>query len=136
MRGPEAVLETALYARNLDETAVFYADVIGLREHSRSEGRHVFFGCGPGMVMLFNPDATEVPGGKLPVPPHGARGPGHVCFRVDAQALDEWASWFEGQGVGIESDFFWPNGARSIYVRDPARNSVEVSEPKLWGRPV
>ena len=74
MRGPEAVLETALYARNLDETAGFYADVIGLREHSRSDGRHVFFECGPGMVMLFNPDATELPGGKLPVPPHGARG--------------------------------------------------------------
>ena len=26
----------------------------------------------------------------------------------------------------------WPNGARSIYVRDPAGNSLEFAEPALW----
>ena len=26
----------------------------------------------------------------------------------------------------------WPNGARSLYFRDPAGNSVEIAEPRLW----
>ena len=26
----------------------------------------------------------------------------------------------------------WPNGARSIYFRDPAGNSLECAEPGLW----
>ena len=27
------------------------------------------------------------------------------------------------------------NGVRSIYVRDPAGNSVELTEPRLWDFP-
>ena len=30
------------------------------------------------------------------------------------------------------ADFQWPNGARSIYFRDPAGNSIEIAEPRLW----
>ena len=133
---PQAVLETALYADDLEAAAAFYSDVIGLVEHSRADGRHVFFGCGPGMLLIFRAEATRVPGTGLPVPPHAASGEGHVCFRVPVADLEAWASHFHREGVEIESDFLWPNGARSIYVRDPARNSVEISEPKLWGRPV
>lgn len=33
----------------------------------------------------------------------------------------------------IEADFFWPNGARSIYFRDPSGNSIEFAEPSIWG---
>ena len=33
----------------------------------------------------------------------------------------------------IEADFRWPNGARSIYVRDPAGNSIELADPAIWG---
>ena len=32
----------------------------------------------------------------------------------------------------LEADFDWPNGARSIYFRDPAGNSIEIAEPRLW----
>ena len=39
----------------------------------------------------------------------------------------------ESFGVEIEADFEWPNGARSVYVRDPDGNSIEFAEPKLWG---
>ncbi|MEM9708811.1 MAG: VOC family protein [Pseudomonadota bacterium] len=136
IKPPEAILETALYVADLDEAARFYGDLIGLEEVTRAPGRHLFYGCGPGMLLLFVAEATEVPGGPLPVPPHGARGEGHVCFRVPPEDLDGWAAHFEGQNIEIEADFRWPSGARSIYVRDPDRNSVEVSEPKLWGRPL
>ncbi|PVA09419.1 glyoxalase/bleomycin resistance/extradiol dioxygenase family protein [Pelagivirga sediminicola] len=129
---PRAVLETALYASDLDAAAAFYKDVVGLTEHQRVPGRHVFLRCETSMLMLFNPQATQSGGGKLPVPPHGARGEGHVCFRAEPGEMDAWAHHLSAMGVAIEADFEWPNGARSIYVRDPARNSVEFAEAKLW----
>lgn len=132
---PAALYETALYAANLEETAAFYARVFNLEEVQRHAGRHVFFGVGAGMLLLFNPEATEQASGGLPVPTHGARGPGHMCFRVPGEDLGAWADHLRAQKVEIEADFHWPNGARSIYLRDPAGNSVELSEPKLWNRP-
>ncbi|HEY9040202.1 MAG TPA: VOC family protein [Roseovarius sp.] len=129
---PEAVLETALYAADLDAAAAFYRDVIGLKEHQRVPGRHVFMRCKTSMVMLFNPDATREGGGKLPVPPHGATGEGHICFRAAPGEMDAWAAHLAAMNVKIEADFEWPNGVRSIYVRDPAQNSVEFAEARLW----
>ena len=35
--------------------------------------------------------------------------------------------------VEIEAEFEWPQGGRSIYFRDPAGNSVEFAEPRIWG---
>ncbi|MBC6442762.1 MAG: VOC family protein [Rhodobacteraceae bacterium] len=132
---PDAILETAIYADDLDAAAQFYAEVLGLEEVLRVPGRHVFFGCGPGMLLIFNPGASRVVSADLPVPAHGARGPGHMCFRVPRNRMDRWAEHLAGKGVEIEADFFWPNGARSIYVRDPAGNSIELAEPGLWARP-
>ncbi|MGB3245227.1 MAG: VOC family protein [Sulfitobacter sp.] len=130
---PEGVLETALYASDPEACAQFYAQVVGLQEHQRVEGRHVFLRCGKGMLMLFKPDATEAGGSaRLPVPPHGARGAGHVCFRVQDGSIAEWAKRLQDLEIEIEADFEWPNGVRSIYVRDPAQNSVEFAEAALW----
>ncbi len=129
---PKAVLETALYATDLDATAAFYRDVIGLTEYQRAPGRHVFMRCDTSMIMLFNPDITQKGGGKLPVPPHGATGEGHICFRAAPGDMDAWAAHLTAMNVKIEADFEWPNGVRSIYVRDPAQNSVEFAEAKLW----
>lgn len=47
--------------------------------------------------------------------------------------MDAWRGHLEQSGVTIEADFRWPNGARSIYFRDPDGNSLEIAEPKLWG---
>ncbi len=130
---PRSVLETALYAPDLDVAAAFYRDIIGLKENSRVPGRHIFLRCETSMVLLFNPEATGESTGKLPVPAHGATGAGHVCFRAESGEMDAWAAHLVAEGVEIEADFHWPGGARSIYVRDPAGNSVEFAEAKLWG---
>lgn len=130
---PRAILETVLYARDLDAAARFYTDVVGLREHLRVEGRHVFMRCETSMLLLFNPDATEdTSEDKFPVPPHGAHGQGHVCFSVEPGETQAWADHLTAKGIPIESDFRWPGGVRSLYVRDPAQNSVEFAEAKLW----
>jgi catechol 2,3-dioxygenase-like lactoylglutathione lyase family enzyme len=132
---PSQVLETALYARDLDAAEAFYGGVLGLEKITRAGSRHVFYRCGPGVLLIFNPDETEIhyKVGQLPVPPHGARGPGHLCFRAEAAELDDWRARLEAAGVTIESDMDWPQGGRSIYFRDPAGNSLEFTEARIWG---
>lgn len=130
----EGVLEAAVYAPDLDAAEAFYGGVLGLERIQRVGERHVFFRAGPSVVLVFNPAETVKPPSNpdMPVPPHGATGPGHVCLMARAPALDRWAERFRRTGVEIEADFRWPNGARSVYVRDPAGNSVEFAEPHLW----
>jgi catechol 2,3-dioxygenase-like lactoylglutathione lyase family enzyme len=127
------ILETALYAADLDAAEAFYGGVLGLERVARAGERHVFFRLGGTMLLVFNPEETERPSTGLPVPPHGARGAGHVAFAAEAAELDDWRERLLAAGIAIEADFLWPNGARSIYVRDPAGNSVEFTEPRLWG---
>ena len=129
------ILETALYAENLDETADFYEHVLGLERFAEVAGRHVFFRAKGQVLLLFRPSATAEPPepGKLPVPPHGATGPGHVCFAATPAEIDGWIEHLASHRVEIESAFEWPQGGRSIYFRDPAGNSLEFAEPRIWG---
>jgi catechol 2,3-dioxygenase-like lactoylglutathione lyase family enzyme len=134
---PPRILETAIYAADLDAAERFYGDLLGLERVTRAGERIVFFRCGPGVLLVFNAKLTlrVDPGSPLSAPPHGARGPGHVCFAADAAALDRWRDRLAAAGVDVEAEVRWPNGARSIYVRDPAGNSVEFAEPRLWDFP-
>ncbi|MFZ5709769.1 MAG: VOC family protein [Pseudomonadota bacterium] len=128
-------LESALYARDLAAAETFYAGLLGLPVITRQEGRHIFFRVGGSVLLIFDPAATAKPpppGARPPVPAHGATGPGHYCFAADPDTLGAVRAHLEQNGVGIEADFRWPNGARSIYVRDPAGNSIEFAEPGLW----
>lgn len=132
------VLETCLYAHDLGAAEDFYARVFELEAMSRVAERHVFFRCGPGMLLIFNPDQTSTPSQPSTqgaVPPHGAVGPGHVAFAVPDAAIDRWRERLTGLGVEIEAEVSWPRGGRSLYVRDPAGNSVELATPRIWGLP-
>ncbi|TCL72178.1 VOC family protein [Rhizobium sp. BK251] len=131
----EGILETALYAEDIDKAEAFYGDVLGLEKITRAGDRHVFFRCGPGVLLIFNPAETrKAPAiGALPVPPHGTTGDGHACFRVSGRNLDAMATRLKDAGIAIESDFHWPKGGRSIYFRDPAGNSLECAEAVIWG---
>lgn len=130
----EGILETALYVDDLDRAEAFYASVLGLEKISRAGNRHIFFRCGPGVLLLFNPAETikPPPANGLQVPPHGTHGHGHMCFRVSTGDLDAWLRKLTAAGVAIESEVHWPSGARSFYFRDPAGNSLECAEPSLW----
>ncbi len=128
-----ALLETALYAEDLDAAERFYSGLLGLAVGVRVPSRHVFFHIGEAMLLVFDPRATvRSVGDPTAPPPHGASGSGHVCFAAEAVELDRWRALFASEGVKVEADFRWPNGARSIYVRDPAGNSVEFAESRLW----
>ena len=125
------VVETCLYAADVEVAAAFYRDVLGLEPISAVPGRHVFFRCGDGVFLLFDPARTEIPNGD--VPPHGARGPGHVAFAVPPEDLPAWSARLAACDIAIEAEVSWPAGGRSLYLRDPAGNSVELTSPSIWG---
>lgn len=130
------VLETILYAEDIDAAELFYRDILGLEVYSRAPTRQVFFKLDDQMLLIFNPAETAVPpqpDAKLPVPPHGTTGNGHVCFAATASDIVRWKEHLEGHGIAIEADFKWPSGGRSIYFRDPAGNCLEFAEPNIWG---
>jgi predicted O-methyltransferase YrrM len=50
--------------------------------------------------------------------------------------LDEWRGRLSQRGIVIEREVEWPLGGRSLYVRDPAGNSVELVYGRVWNIPV
>ena len=129
------ILETALYADDLEAAEAFYTVILGLDVILRVEGRHVFFRLENSVLLVFNPASTETQrtDDALSAPPHGARGPGHACFKVGSEGLDAWRQKLAKAEIEIETEITWPNGAQSIYFRDPAGNSLEFGEAKMWG---
>jgi len=124
------ILETSLYADDLDQAELFYGKVLGLKLFAKEPDRHVFFRCGDQMLLIFNPARTIK---ETEVAPHGATGPGHVAFAVSLAELDQWAARLRSAKIDIEKEVTWPKGGRSIYFRDPAGNCLELASPLVWG---
>lgn len=136
---PLRVLESCLYATDLDEAERFYSEVIGLEPYAREDGRHVFFRSSGGMVLVFNPEHTStvrttIVDAELPL--HGTRGAGHLAFAVHESEIPAWRAHLARCGVEIESEIHWPQGGTSLYIRDPADNSIELASPSIWGLPI
>lgn len=127
----DGVLETCLYVDDLAGAERFYGQTLGLTFVSRHEGRHVFFRVGGSMLLIFNPQQSAAAASKLPR--HGTCGSGHVAFSVDQQDLPAWQTRLGEAGVAIEEIVEWPTGGRSLYFRDPAGNSLELTSPSIWG---
>ena len=127
------VYETVLYATDVRATAAFYADVLGLKVLDGPDELATAFRLEDGGVLLiFHPVRAAAPG--RPVPSHGATGAGHVALAVAAGTLDGVARALGERGVEIEREIAWDAGGRSLYVRDPAGNSVELIEGEAWPR--
>jgi catechol 2,3-dioxygenase-like lactoylglutathione lyase family enzyme len=127
------VYETVIYAADVPATAAFYADALGLRlVDGPDELAAAFRLDDEGVLLIFDPSRASLPG--RPVPSHGSSGPGHVAFRADDGTLAAWAETLRGRGIEIEQEVDWDRRGRSIYVRDPAGNSVELVEGDIWPR--
>lgn len=126
------ILEACVYAEDLDAAERFYATVLGMEVIARVPGRHVFFRCGGRVFLVFNPAVTRE---GSTVPAHGGEGAGHVCFAMREREVDAWRAHLTAHGVAVESDHVWPGGGRSLYIRDPAGNSVELGTPAIWRIP-
>ena len=124
------VLEASIYGRDLAAMERFYAGLLGMEKMSEEYPRHVFFKfSGDCVLLVFNPEETAK---KTEIPSHGGSGSGHVAFAVEHDDMTEWRDVLSSGGVAIEQEITWPNGACSIYFRDPAGNSVELVTRELW----
>lgn len=123
---PLGIIETCLYTSDLDAAVEFYTTVLGLECVARQPGRHAFFRCGPAMLLLFDPAGT--------LPSHGAHGPGHAAFRIGPDEFDAWRTKLAAHGVRM-SEHSWKPGVLSVYFRDPAGNSLELTTPATWDLP-
>ncbi|MEM7623613.1 MAG: VOC family protein [Planctomycetota bacterium] len=133
--GVRGVIETVLYGPDLDAAERFYGGVLGLPVVSRVDDLAAVFRVDDDAVLIaFNPAASSVAG--RPVPAHGASGPGHVALRIERSAYSDWLVRLRAADVAIELEKTWETtpqpAARSIYIRDPAGNSVELLTGDIW----
>lgn len=132
---PRRVYETVLYAADVAAVAAFYSDVLGLRLVEAPGEAAAFFRLDDGgLLLLFDPATAAVPGRWVPA--HGATGAGHVALAVAPGELEPWAAELRARGIEVEREITWPAGGRSLYVRDPAGNSVELVDGEVWPSPV
>ena len=127
---PARIFETVLYAEDLAAAERFYQEALGLESLGRSP-LMVTLRCGDGVLLIFDPRKSGVPGRD--VPSHGTTGAGHVAFPAKPDDLPAWRDQLRRAGVSIEREVDWDEGGHSIYFRDPAGNSVELAPPTVWG---
>lgn len=136
------ILETVLYATDLDACRAFYVDVVGLKTLNDARPRGLSFRV-PGVssskgeaartvLLIFDPRETQKPGPN--VPGSGSFGPGHTCFRIDPNHYDAWKAHLLAHHLPIEREVTWPSGVKSLYTRDPGHNSVEFMAGDDWAR--
>ncbi|CAN5823960.1 glyoxalase/bleomycin resistance/extradiol dioxygenase family protein [soil metagenome] len=140
MSPPElsGILETVLYYSDEEATRRFYSETMGMKLIGQTAGRQIFLRAGTSVFLLFNAEATLKPG---LLPPHGASGPGHICFLVPLSAYRPWQEHLAGAGVEILDEVDWPPGqtgkrplGSSFYFRDPSGNLLEIANADFWGR--
>ena len=127
---PSRIFETVLYAEDLAAAEKFYRGALGLEVIGRGELAAVFR-CGGGVLIVFDPRKTVVPGRE--VPSHGTSGAGHIAFAAKPEDLEGWREQLRQAAIPVEGEVDWPEGGRSIYFRDPAGNVVELAPPTIWG---
>ncbi|HEX6133862.1 MAG TPA: VOC family protein [Longimicrobiales bacterium] len=124
------LLEYAIYGADLAALERFYCDVFGLEVILRADDRLVALRCGNSALLLFDPAVSRVKG---PIPEHGTTGGGHLAFVMEDDERAGWLEHLERHGIEIEREIEWEEGGTSIYLRDPAGNSVELAPPTIWG---
>src|SRR3954466_15801909 len=119
-----------LIVSDMERTIAFYRDLPGMAivRHGASDDdpgtRHVWFGAAdgaPGRLI----SAMEYP--QMAPASQGLGAAHHFALAVDsAEELDAWRDYLRGQGVE-STDVFDRGGFRSIYLRDPDGQIIEIA---------
>ena len=112
-----------LSVANIDITVDFYTEVLGMELSTVDGGKALAFGE---QMIKLQQRGHEV----NPKAAHPTAGAADLCF-ITSTPLEEVISHLSDQKVRIEEGPVERNGAmgkmRSIYVRDPDKNLVEIS---------
>lgn len=118
-----------LTVADLDATIDFYSRVLSMtpEEFTAADGSHrkaLLFGSQK--INLHQAGAEFEPKAKTPVP-----GSADLCF-LSEDSLESWQDHLKEQGILIEIGPVPRTGAtgplKSIYIRDPDGNLIELSE--------
>ena len=128
------ILETALYVADVKVTAEFYKRIFGFNTLLESDRLIALDVAGKNVLLLFKQGATSepftLPGGTIPG--HDGYGQTHFAFSISANEYDAWRERLITSGVAIESEVTWPEGARSLYFRDPDNHLAELITAGFW----
>ncbi len=120
----EELGHVTLFVRDLEASARFYRDVLGLIERGRGKnGRIAFFSAG----RHHHDVACQVVGPDAPAPTPGAPGLYHIAFKIGTTlgALEAARRHLQGHGRPVFGD--WRSGtSHSISTRDPDGHEVEL----------
>jgi catechol 2,3-dioxygenase-like lactoylglutathione lyase family enzyme len=115
-----------LTVASIERTCAFYADVLGMTVETFGAGRTALR-FGDQKINLHQADRTFEPKALRPT-----AGSGDLCF-IAATALTEVVAHLGACGVAIEQGPVERTGAtgpiRSVYIRDPDGNLVEIANP-------
>jgi catechol 2,3-dioxygenase-like lactoylglutathione lyase family enzyme len=115
-----------LTTRDIDKCVDFYTRVLGMKLETFGQGRTALR-FGEQKINLH--DKNTVTDGYAAHPTPGSLD---ICFLAD-RPLDEVIAQLRAAGIPIELGPVQRTGARfalrSVYVRDPDRNLIEISEP-------
>jgi catechol 2,3-dioxygenase-like lactoylglutathione lyase family enzyme len=128
------ILETAIYASDLERARRFYEDVLELRSVFSDNRLTAYEVGGKSILLVFrrggSVETAVLPGGAIPG--HDGSGPSHYAFAIDADQLPAWEERLSAKGVPVEGRTDWPRGGKSIYFRDPDGHLLELATPGLW----
>lgn len=119
-----------LTVRDIPVTVDFYTRVLGMRAATFGQGRFALH-FGESKINLHQAGAEFEPKAAAATP-----GSADLCFMADV-ALEEVITTLEREGVALEQGPVERTGAlgplRSVYLRDPDGNLLEISRPLRSG---
>ncbi len=130
----EGLLETSLYARDLERTAAFYRDLFGFKPLVDTPRLVAFEIAARSVLLVFQAGATEddVVDARGTIPGHEGHGSPHLALAIAAEDLDAWRKRLFERGIEIVGEYRWPRGGVSLYIRDPDGALLELATPGLW----
>ena len=118
--------EIALEAEDLERMLGFYEQVIGLEVLSRGEDR-IWLDAGDGRLGLWLPGAKEFED-------RGGRDVHFALEPLDGE-MPRVVERARASGIDVRGPVTHPGGDRSIYLRDPEGNVIEVWDRRNGAAP-
>jgi catechol 2,3-dioxygenase-like lactoylglutathione lyase family enzyme len=134
------MFEVQLVVSDLAAMTAFYRDALGLPvslEDPRRGRTHFRTGRGQLILALAESEADASPGwpglppalltsGDRRGPTPARHGPIHFAIEIEPTELVGRGEELRAAGHDVRGPFRWPNGRRSLYLRDPEGNVAEL----------
>lgn len=128
------LLETSVYAEDVERTAAFYRDLFGFKVLVDSPRLVAFEVADRHVLLIFQRRATEddIVDARGVIPGHDGTGRLHLALSIAAADLAPWRAQLAGREIALAGEYRWPRGGTSLYFRDPDGALVELATPGLW----